>query len=153
MNVAWPYLNTEQKASFKSQAIAIIHRLHTATSSYSLPNFIAADIDPVAHRGISEEEYGILFDGRPNEALRNGKAVQLERKTDTSSEDYHLFHNNLKSSNIIVDKDKIVGIVGWNLAGYFAWDSVARVHRQERGADEDWSGLYDVKPCQKKASL
>ncbi|KAI1916270.1 hypothetical protein LOZ65_005297 [Ophidiomyces ophidiicola] len=37
-------------------------------------------------------------------------------------------HNDLTPSNIIVDDGKIVGVVDWEMAGYFGWQRAADVH-------------------------
>ena len=41
-------------------------------------------------------------------------------------------HNDLTLSNIIVDHDKIVAVVDWEMAGYFGWKVAGEVHVQIR---------------------
>lgn len=43
-----------------------------------------------------------------------------------------LMHNDLIESNTIVDKDRIVGLVDWEMAGFFGCDETAEVHRKIR---------------------
>lgn len=71
-----------------------------------------------------------------------------------------LMHNDMTESNIIVDKDKIVGVVDWEMAGYLGWQRAAEIHRKIRTpqrehfvhanvSDEklleimEWNDLYD----------
>ena len=70
-------------------------------------------------------------------------------------------HNDLQPSNIIVKDDKIVGIIDWEMAGFFG-ERAAEVHRRfrhpgkeafagislsetdlERAACGNWVDLYD----------
>lgn len=70
-------------------------------------------------------------------------------------------HNDFTLSNCIVSNDKIVGLVDWEMAGYFGWNTAAQVHvkirtpRRESFAalnlSEDvlndilfWNDLYEV---------
>lgn len=41
-------------------------------------------------------------------------------------------HNDFSQSNIIVDNDRIVGIIDWEMAGFFGWKTAAEVHRRVR---------------------
>lgn len=69
-------------------------------------------------------------------------------------------HNDVNDSNFIVDKDKIVGLIDWEVAGFFGWKTAAEVHRRIRASqrehfvdtdlgDEEiqdlmfWNDLYD----------
>jgi len=57
------------------------------------------DPDPVRNKGISTEEYNVLF-ANDNEELG-------------------FSHNDLQPSNIIVKNDVIVGIIDWEMSGFF----------------------------------
>lgn len=51
-------------------------------------------------------------------------------------------HNDLQPSNIIVQKDQIVGIVDWEHAGWLHWDDVGAIHSQFRTARrEDFANV------------
>ena len=55
-------------------------------------------------------------------------------------------HNDLVTSNIIVDNDKIVGLVDWEMAGYLGWKTAREVHVQVRSPKrEDYAGLDYLK--------
>ncbi|EGD97153.1 hypothetical protein TESG_04567 [Trichophyton tonsurans CBS 112818] len=54
--------------------------------------------------------------------------------TDTC-EDLGVAHNDMVMSNIIVNDDRIVGLIGWSNAGYFNWRTVSRIHAKVRCVD------------------
>ncbi|KAI1913848.1 hypothetical protein LOZ12_002069 [Ophidiomyces ophidiicola] len=107
LNVAWQYLTTAEKHSFKSQARGFLRQISSLPSPFSGPSYILPDPDPITHRGIRKLEASLLFGGTGN----------LE-----------LMHNDLTPSNIIVDDGRIVGVVDWEMAGYFGWQRAADVH-------------------------
>lgn len=41
-------------------------------------------------------------------------------------------HNDFTLSNCIVDNDRIVGLVDWEMAGYFGWKAAGEVHAKIR---------------------
>lgn len=41
-------------------------------------------------------------------------------------------HNDLTESNIIVDDDKITGLIDWEMAGYLGWKTAGAIHRKIR---------------------
>lgn len=41
-------------------------------------------------------------------------------------------HNDLTQSNCIVSDDKIVGLIDWEMAGFFGWKTTGEVHRKIR---------------------
>ncbi|KAI9831654.1 MAG: hypothetical protein M1819_004720 [Sarea resinae] len=142
LTVAWPYLNAAQKASFKEQARSLLRRIATIQSPFKTPSYVVPDQDPVAHRGIQTLEKELIFDG-------------------ASGGDLSLMHNDTTLSNIIVNDDRIIAIVDWEMAGFFGWTRAANVHVQIRtpkrewyahlGLGEDvmadilyWNDLYDV---------
>lgn len=73
-------------------------------------SYVVPDPDSVDHRGIQEIERDILF---------------AERNEDPNM---GFMHNDFSLSNCIVDNDKIVGLVDWEMAGYFGWNTAAKVH-------------------------
>lgn len=55
----------------------------------------------------------------------------LSSETNTDS-DKRFMHNDLTDSNLIVDNDKIIGVVDWEMAGFFGWKTAGEVHRRIR---------------------
>lgn len=41
-------------------------------------------------------------------------------------------HNDFTESNCIVDNDKIVGLIDWEMAGFFGWKTTGEIHRRVR---------------------
>ncbi|KAI1479204.1 hypothetical protein F4774DRAFT_410279 [Daldinia eschscholtzii] len=145
LNIAWQYISQSQKASFKEQARQILQKLRTVTppSEISRRSYIVPDPDPVHHRGIQEIEKEIIL-------ANDGEDVDLS-----------FMHNDVTLSNCIVDNDQIVGLVDWEMAGYFGWKTAANIHVRIRtpkrenfaslGLSEEvlfnilfWNDLYDV---------
>jgi len=116
LNIAWQYISRAQKESFMQQARDVLRQLGqtTAPSGRRTRSYLAPDQDPVKHRGIQKIEYDIIF----------------------SSPDYDpdlgFMHNDFTLSNCIVDNDKIVGLVDWEMAGYFGWKAAGEVHAKIR---------------------
>ncbi|KAK6498282.1 hypothetical protein TWF506_004521 [Arthrobotrys conoides] len=149
LNVAWPYLNAAQKASFKSQTRKVLgqfRKIHSNSGS-SLPSYLVPDNDPVKHRNITEQEKAILFEifgdtggtGDCKDRHFDGKAIREEEP----GEDFCLMHNDLGPSNIIVNQDKIVGIIDWEMAGFFGLKRACAVHQQCRTPKrEDFASLH-----------
>lgn len=69
-------------------------------------------------------------------------------------------HNDFSTSNCIVDDDRIVGLVGWEMAGFFGWKTAGEVHSRIRTPQREhfvnanlseeklrdimwWNDLYD----------
>ena len=48
--------------------------------------------------------------------------------------DFGLMHNDMQESNIIANKDRIVGVINWEMAGCFGWKRAAEVHVQIRSS-------------------
>ena len=105
--------------------------------------YIIPDSDPVEHRGIQESERDTIF------------------AEDSNDGDFSFMHNDFSLSNYIVDDDRIVGLVDWEMAGYFGWRIAARVHVQIRTPKREnfaaldlpeellkdilfWNDLYEV---------
>lgn len=83
--------------------------MHAVRSPYHNPSYLVPDPNPARHRRVEEFELLMLFQGN-------------------NTGDIGFAHNALTRSNIIVDNDKIVGVVNWGMAGYFRWNAVAKVH-------------------------
>lgn len=115
LNIAWQYISRDQKTAFKNQAREVLRRLQSIPSpanqgrSYAVP-----DPDPVKNRGVQELEEQIIFS---------------ERNADS---DVRFMHNDFTLSNTIVDHDKIVGLVDWEMAGWFGRKTAADVHAKIR---------------------
>jgi aminoglycoside phosphotransferase len=78
----------------------------------------------------------------------NGRIHPLEGDIIFSSTntdpDLSFMHNDFTESNIIVDHDKIVGLIDWETAGFFGWNTAREVHRTARPHDSSiWKDLYD----------
>ncbi|KAI1498124.1 kinase-like domain-containing protein [Biscogniauxia marginata] len=144
LNVAWPYLSQDQKQSFKQQAREILRQLHT--------------IKPSDGR---RARYHVVRD--PN-ILTNGRIHPLEANilfSETNVDpDMGFMHNDFTESNCIVDNDKIVGLVDWEMAGFFGWKTAGEIHRRIRTPQREhfvnanlteerlqdimwWNDLYD----------
>ncbi len=144
MNVAWPYLSLGQKETFKQQAREILRQLHT--------------IKPADGRRARSH---VVPD--PN-ILTNGRIGPLEGDilfSDTNIDpDMGFMHNDFTDSNCIVDNDKIMGLVDWEMAGFFGWSTAGEVHRRIRTPQREhftntnlseerlqdimwWNDLYD----------
>ncbi|PLB45826.1 kinase-like protein [Aspergillus steynii IBT 23096] len=144
LEVAWPYLSHDQRQSFKDQARAILRQLHTIKPK--------DDLQARSH---------VVPD--PN-ILRNGRLNPLEEdilfaETNTDP-DMSFMHNDFTPSNCIVDNDNIVGLIDWEMAGFFGWKTAGEVHRRIRTPQREhlvnaslseeelqcmmfWNDLYD----------
>ncbi|KAI1758544.1 hypothetical protein GGR53DRAFT_516760 [Hypoxylon sp. FL1150] len=144
LNVAWPYLSRYQRQSFKSQARQILRQLQT--------------IKPSDGR---RTRYHVVQD--PN-ILTNGRIQPLEAdiifSVTNTDPDMSFMHNDLTQSNCIVDKGKIVGLVDWEMAGFFGRKTAGEIHRRIRTPQREhftnanlteetlqeitwWNDLYD----------
>jgi hypothetical protein len=144
LNVAWPYLSQGQKESFKQQAREILRQLHT--------------VKPADGR---RSRYHVVQDP---DILTNGRIGPLEGDilfSDTNIDaDMSFMHNDFTESNCIVDNDKIVGLIDWEMAGFFGWKTAGKIHRRVRTPQREqyananvseetlkdimwWSDLYD----------
>lgn len=41
-------------------------------------------------------------------------------------------HNDVAESNCIVNNGKIVGLIDWEMAGFFGWKTAGEIHRRIR---------------------
>ncbi|KXG49491.1 Aminoglycoside phosphotransferase [Penicillium griseofulvum] len=124
--VAWPYLSQKQKEFFKQQAREILRQLHSIKPDGQTRSYIVPDPGILSNDRIQRLEYDILFS---------------ETNTDP---DMSFMHNDLNISNYIVDDDKIVGLIDWEMAGFFGWNTAREVHRKARPYDDPiWKDLYE----------
>ena len=112
--VAWPYLPQSQKESFKEQARAILRQLHTIKPDTQIRSHIVQDPNILSNGRINPLEGDILFS---------------DSNTDP---DMSFMHNDFTQSNCIVDNGKIVGLVDWEMAGFFGWKTAGEIHRSIR---------------------
>ncbi|KAI0806366.1 hypothetical protein GGR55DRAFT_201072 [Xylaria sp. FL0064] len=144
LNVAWPYLSQGQKQSFKQQAREILRQLHTVKPSDGrrVRNHVVQDPNILTNGRIHPLEADILF-------------------SDTNIDpDMSFMHNDFTKSNCIVDNDKIVGLVDWEMAGFIGWKAAGEIHRRIRTPQREhfananlteerlqdimwWNDLYD----------
>lgn len=115
LEVAWPYLSEKQRASFKMQARMILGRMHTVKPPriHQTREHIVPDPDILTNGRLNPQEAQILF------------SANLDQ-------DLSFMHNDFTPSNCIVNDDKIVGLIDWEMAGYFGWKTATEVHRQIR---------------------
>lgn len=117
LNIAWQYLSAVQKQSFKEQARKFLRQIHGICPEVAVHTYVVSDADPEEHRGIQSLEKDILF----------GDKAPL-----TGNQEIGLMHNDTTMSNIIVNNDRIIGVVDWEMAGFFSWAAAALVHLQIR---------------------
>ncbi|KAI0379780.1 kinase-like domain-containing protein [Hypomontagnella monticulosa] len=116
MNVAWPYLSQGQRESFKQQAREVLRQLHSVKPTNG------------RHvRGHVVQDPNILTNGRINPL--EGDILFSDTNTDS---DLSFMHNDFTQSNCIVDNDKIVGLVDWEMAGFIGWKTAGEIHRRIR---------------------
>jgi aminoglycoside phosphotransferase len=145
MGVAWPYLSQTQRGSFKEQTRELLQKLHSIKPSnkHQARSHIVQDPHILSNGRLNPIEAEILFS---------------ESNTDP---DLSFMHNDVTQSNIIVNNDKIVGLIDWEMAGYFGWKTASEVHRRIRTLQREhfvnanlseetlrdmmfWNDLYDV---------
>lgn len=116
LNVAWTYLSPTQKKSFKQQTQQILQQLHKIKppTAHNHPSYTIPDPNPLHNRGIQEREKQILFPESNNDHDHN------------PDPDFSLMHNDCQPSNLIVDNDKIVGLIDWEMAGSSAGNPLRR---------------------------
>ena len=143
--VAVPYLSESQRAAFKQQAREILRKLHT-------------------QKPPDDERRDRHYVVQDPHILENGRIRPLEKEilfsNTTVDPDLSLMHNDLTPSNLIVDNDRIVGVINWEMAGFFGWKTAGEIHRRIRTpqresfanaalTDEElrqimwWNDLYD----------
>ncbi|KAJ5113957.1 hypothetical protein N7456_002491 [Penicillium angulare] len=144
LNVAWPYLSSPQREAFKAQARSILHQLSTIKPSekQAIRSHVVPDPNLLSNGRINPLEGEILVSGTNDDP------------------DLCLMHNDFTKSNIIVDNDKIVGVIDWEMAGFLGWKTAAEIHRRIRTPQREsflnanlseevlqdmmyWNDLYD----------
>lgn len=116
LTVAWPYLSQGQKEAFKQQARKILRQLHAVkpTEGRRARSHIVQDPNIFSNGRIHALEGDILFSNTNNDPNMS------------------FMHNDFTESNCIVDNDRIVGFVDWEMAGFFGWKTAGEVHRRTR---------------------
>ncbi|KAH8425999.1 uncharacterized protein LDX57_003737 [Aspergillus melleus] len=144
LGVAWPYLSQTQKQSFKEQARGILRQLHTVKPDH-----------PRHTRSHVIQDPNILSNGRINPL--EGEILFADPNPDP---DMGFMHNDFTPSNCIVDQDKIVGLIDWEMAGFLGWKTAGEIHRRIRTPQREhfvnvslseeilrdmlfWNDLYD----------
>lgn len=114
--VAWPYLSIEQRNSYKEQARKILHQLHSIKPPEKLQarSHVVPDPNILTNGRINPLEGEILFSGINHDS------------------DMSFMHNDLTESNCIVNDGRIVGLIDWEMAGFFGWKAAGEVHRRIR---------------------
>ncbi|KAF7558502.1 hypothetical protein G7046_g5650 [Stylonectria norvegica] len=143
LNVAWQYISQSQKEDFKQQAREVLRQLSKITAGDGRTNrSYVVQSDPIIDRGLQTLEKDILFGPKEDE-------------------DICFMHNDFSLSNCIVNNDKIVALIDWEMAGYFGWKTAGDVHVQIRTPKREnfakldlpedllrditfWNDLYDV---------
>lgn len=144
MNVAWPYLSQGQREAFKRQSREVLRQLHAVkpTDGRQIRSHVVRDPNILSNGRIPALEGDILFSS-----------------TNTDL-DLSFMHNDFSDSNVIVDNDKIVGVIDWEMAGFFGWKTAGEVHRRIRTPQREhfvnanlsearieeithWNDLYD----------
>jgi COMPASS component SPP1 len=140
LEVAWNYLSESLKQDFKRQCQRVLQRLATVDEFPLAPSYMCRDLNTIAQPDVPDVERDILF------APREG------------DEELCFVHNDMVRPNIIVDDDRVVGILGWRQSGFFGHDRAQRIHRLlripershifasgERSThDQAWADLYDA---------
>ncbi|KAG6226885.1 hypothetical protein E4U26_002048 [Claviceps purpurea] len=122
LSVAWAYLSQAQKESFKQQARTILLQLHAVkpTDGRRTRSYVVQDPNILSNGRILAQEGEILFS---------------DANTDT---DMSFMHNDMNISNITVDNDKITGLIDWEMAGFFGWNTAGEVHRKMRSPQREY---------------
>ncbi|CAL5872490.1 uncharacterized protein PFLUO_LOCUS6754 [Penicillium psychrofluorescens] len=116
LSVASPYLSRDQRKSYKEQARKILHQLHAIkpTEKLQARSHVVPDPNILSNGRINPLEGDILF-------------------ADTNYDpDMSFMHNDFTESNCIVDNGTVVGLIDWEMAGFFGWKTAGEVHRRIR---------------------
>ncbi|GAB1194558.1 hypothetical protein APSETT444_003804 [Aspergillus pseudonomiae] len=136
LEVAWRYLSTEKINKFKQECRQILEHMASIDPAPDSPSYVCSGLNSQLPPEIQEMEKDVLFQ---------------ENKED---EILCLVHNNMTPSNIIVNDDRVVGIMGWRHSGYFGFGRANTIHRRFRmpawsslaaagGNVEAWADLYE----------
>ncbi|KAK4146184.1 kinase-like domain protein [Dichotomopilus funicola] len=132
------------KEAFKQQAREILRQLHAVkpTDGRLVRSHIVPDPNILSNGRIHPLEGDILFPNTNNDP------------------DMGFMHNDFTESNCIVDNDRIVGLIDWEMASFFGWKTAGEVHRRIRTPQREhlvnanlseerlqeimfWNDLYD----------
>lgn len=130
--------------AFKQQARTILRQLH-----------VVKPTDGRRARSHVVEDPNILSNGRIH--TLEGDILFSNANTDP---DMSFMHNDFTESNCIVNNGKITGLVDWEMAGFFGWNTAGEVHRRIRTPQREhfvnanlseeklqeimfWNDLYD----------
>ncbi|KAJ9301240.1 hypothetical protein DTO271G3_1375 [Paecilomyces variotii] len=116
--VAWPYLSRESKNSYKEQARKILRQLHTIKPPENLKLQSRSHVVP---------DPNIFINGRINKL-----EMEILFSLTNHDPDMSFMHNDLTLSNCIVNNGTIVGLIDWEMAGFFGWKIAGEVHRRIR---------------------
>lgn len=135
LEVAWKYLTAEQVKSFKQQCRHILQRLGAVDFPEEGPSYVCGGLNSQLQPNTEKREREILFE------------------QSAEKDDLCFVHNDMVRSNIIINDDRVVGLLGWRQCGLFGHERARKVHRQLRipeptfiSGDEDqltWADLYD----------
>lgn len=139
LEVAWNYLTTSEKNSFKAQCRRILQRLTAIDDHFVTPSYAFEGLNGVPQPDVADVEQDILFAPRDEDEV------------------LCLTHNDMVRSNIIVDNGQVVAITGWRRSGYFGHERAKKIHRllripershifssgERSTQDQAWADLYD----------
>lgn len=128
LDVAWGHLTVDQVDMLKDQCRRVLERLGGAETAPE-PSYVCRGLNSHIPPGISASEKDILF------------------KEPQEDESLCFVHNCMARSNIIVNDDRVVGLLDWRNSGFFGLQRASKVHRQFRGehadGDSTWADIYE----------
>ncbi|KAH7051199.1 hypothetical protein B0J12DRAFT_80290 [Macrophomina phaseolina] len=92
--------------------------------------------------------------GVPGGVFDDGGSSDEEYSLEHPDSDTRFTHNDMSTGNIIIDDDRIVGVVDWEHAGWIGWRTAALLHkevraplpemfdRKEFASDEEWEDAF-----------
>lgn len=115
--------------SYKDQARQILRLLRDIKPPEGQKDrvHVAPAPNPVKSRHLGQDEADIIFSDANQDA------------------DLGLMHNDFTESNIIVDQGRIVGVVDWEMAGFFGWKTAREVHETIRSPRRENFAQFDGK--------
>ncbi|GMG09752.1 unnamed protein product [Aspergillus oryzae] len=136
LEVAWRYLSTEQINKFKQECRQILEHMASIDPAPNSPSYVCSGLNSQLPPEIQEMEKDVLFQEKMEDEI------------------LCLVHNNMTPSNIIVNDDRVVGIIGWRHSGYFGFRRANTIHRRFRmptwssleaagGNVEAWADIYE----------
>ncbi|KAL4793552.1 hypothetical protein BDV19DRAFT_390985 [Aspergillus venezuelensis] len=157
LSVARPYISTAHRDSFKEQAREILRCLYAIKPSdkSQAENQLVPDQNILSNGRIPDIEREILFNPHCSISPGTNNEEVSGARLGTG-----LAHNDLTPSNIVASNDKTTGLIDWEMAGFFPWNTAAEIHRRIRtpqreqfaaaGLSEEvledmlfWTDLYD----------